>query len=380
MKAQIYMVTPSHLFTNARNVDVFFKNAGAGLQRKSTEFGDGIIEHGGFSTTESFPRMPHNFGDQYPYSNFIAELTAHPIKRKPAVVNFETNTLRYNSAYWLTIDRLTKHGEMARIEASIDGAQAPPAGPRFGPGAPGQANGQGGGQPGGQGGRPGGQFRPQAGPQGAQRPAASKPALRISTVNIDALTLRLGESPMPKGAPVTVDGQEIAGPFSETVHLSREGGKWHSGEWTATGMAKRHGLQGPIGDAFNSYFLSVYGEADRDLAIAELDAIRNPPGPLDNLTDFPHETGGQSYAGGHRLLQSDSFRHCGNEPGTAAHCQIAAGIAHQAWFRLRISESRKSFALCSGVERQVAEWQRPTGSPRMDDASQPAARLSDGRE
>jgi hypothetical protein len=31
----------------------------------------------------------------------------------------------------------------------------------------------------------------------------------------------------------------------------------------------------------------VYGETDRDLAIAELDAIRNPPGPLTIHGDFP---------------------------------------------------------------------------------------------
>ena len=58
---------------------------------------------------------------------------------------------------------------------------------------------------------------------------------------------------------------------------------------------KKHGLQGPIGDAFNSRFLAVYGEgaADRDLAIAELDAIRNPPGPLDLHGDFPMKAAGK---------------------------------------------------------------------------------------
>jgi hypothetical protein len=50
---------------------------------------------------------------------------------------------------------------------------------------------------------------------------------------------------------------------------------------------KRHGLQGPVDDAFNSRFLAVYGEGDRELAIAELDALRNPPGPLTIHGDFP---------------------------------------------------------------------------------------------
>jgi Spy/CpxP family protein refolding chaperone len=52
-------------------------------------------------------------------------------------------------------------------------------------------------------------------------------------------------------------------------------------------------VQGPIGDVFNSRFLAVYGEGDRDLAIAELDAVRNPPGPLDIQSDFPMKTAGK---------------------------------------------------------------------------------------
>ncbi len=383
LKAQVYMVTPSHLFTNARNVDVFFKNAGAGIQRKSTEFGDGIIERGGFSTTESFPRMPHNFGDQYPYSNFVTELIAHPIKRKPAVVNFETNTLRYNSAYWMTIDRLTKHGEMARIEASIDGTQVPPAGPRFGPGAPGQGGGQGG-APG------GGQFRGQGGGQGAQRPGGqgpngpaartAKPALRISTVNIDAFTLRLADSPFPKGAPVTIDGQEIPGPFSETLHLSRQGGSWHAGEWTATGVVKRHGLQGPIGDAFNSHFLAIYGEGDRDLAIAELDAIRNPPGPLNNLTDFPMKPAAKVTA--EDIASSNLILF-----GTAESNPILRRIAKSLPASLVKPGSIFVYPNPESPSHYVVVWSVkllsgsvPAGSRGVDDASQSATRLFDGGE
>jgi hypothetical protein len=71
------------------------------------------------------------------------------------------------------------------------------------------------------------------------------------------------------------------------VHLSKQSGQWQMGEWKSEGLVKRHGVQGPIGDAFNSRFLIVYGDGDRDLAIAELDAIRNPPGPLDLHGDFP---------------------------------------------------------------------------------------------
>ena len=105
MKPQIVMYNPYLLYPNARNVDVFMKNAGAGIQRASTEFTDGIVAAGGFSTSESFPNMPHNFGQQYPYAMFESQLISHPVKRDPAEVKFFTNTLQYNQTYWVTIDR-----------------------------------------------------------------------------------------------------------------------------------------------------------------------------------------------------------------------------------------------------------------------------------
>ncbi len=237
MEPQIAIQSVPKLYPNARNVDVFFKNAGAGLQRNSTEFADGIVAQGGFATTEVFPRMPHSFGSQYPYANFVTEVTGHPVVRKPAEVKFYTNTLRYNRAYWVTIDRLTRHNADALVVANYkDGS------------------------------------------------------IRVTNTNIDALTLRLGESPVPKGKPATlvVDGHEVLkGALPEVVHLSKQSGQWQIGEWNSGARVKRHDLQGPIGDAFNSRFLAVYGEGDRDLAIAELDAIRNPAGPLDIHGDFP---------------------------------------------------------------------------------------------
>jgi endo-1,4-beta-xylanase len=237
MEPQVAIQSITKLYPNGRNVDMFFKNAGAGIQRKSTEFADGIVAEGGFATTEVFPRMPHSFGMQYPYANFVTEVTGHPIKRRPTVVKFYTNTLRYNAAYWVTIDRLTRHNADARVEAeSMDDG------------------------------------------------------VRVTTTNIDALTLRLGDSWTPTGKPITlvVDGREVTkGEVADPVHLSKQSGAWALGEWKAGSVVKRHGVQGPIGDAFNTRFLAVYGESDRELAIAELDAVRNPPGPLDIHGDFP---------------------------------------------------------------------------------------------
>jgi len=236
MEPQIAIHTPSKLYPNARNVDVFFKNAGAGIQGRSTEFTDGIVAEGGFSTAESFPGMPHNFGDRYPYAHFVTELIQHPIGRKSSEVKFYTNTLRYNRAYWVTIDRLTRHHSDARVVANCD----------------------------------------------------DKGGVHITTTNIDALTLRLDESPAAKGGPLVVDGNTVLPSHSGgVVQLAKVDGSWKLGPWNGPTLTKRHGLQGPIDDAFNSRFLAVYGEGDRDLAIAELDAVRNPSTVLDIHGEFP---------------------------------------------------------------------------------------------
>jgi pimeloyl-ACP methyl ester carboxylesterase len=237
MQSQIAIHSPERLHANARNLDVFFKNAGAGIQGKSTDFADGIVAEGGFATTESFPGMPHNFSDRYPYANFVTELAHHPINRHPAEVRFFTTTLRYHRAYWATIDRLARHNAPSRLVAT----------------------------------------------------AAED--VKVTTTNIAALTLRLADVPAARGGAarrLIVDGVEVLrGAPPPEVHLTRQSGAWQVGEWNAPARTKRHGLQGPIDDAFNSRFLAVYGEGDRDLAIAELDAIRNPPGPLDLHGDFP---------------------------------------------------------------------------------------------
>lgn len=246
MRPQVAVQAVANLYRNARNTDVFFKHAGVGIQGSSTEFSDGIVGQGGFSTTESFPNMQHNFSNFYRYSSWLPQLIEHPIRRSPQEVKFYTNTLRYNRAYWVTIDRLVRHNADATVTAAYE--------------------------------------------DGKNMPWATGPSVSVATANIGALTLRLADSPAPKNTavPLVVDGQQVlAGPLPEKVSLVRADGKWQTGELPAAGRAKRHGVQGPIGDAFNSRFLAVYGTADRDLAIAELDAMRNPTGPLTIHGDFP---------------------------------------------------------------------------------------------
>jgi pimeloyl-ACP methyl ester carboxylesterase len=257
---QAALVNEGKLSPNARNVLVYFKNAGAGIQKSSTAFTDGIVAHGGFSTAESFPGMPHHFAPQMSYSMFTGQAVLLPIKRQPGAVKFFTTTLRYNSAYGATIDRLARHNREASLAVTYDDGKPPPQ-PRRRPGAP--------------------PPRPQP-----ERP----PSLSVVTTNIEALTLRPADFGVPADAklPVKVDGADVLnGPLPAVLHLSKSSGAWQVASGPPAPRGKHHGVQGPIGDVLNDRFLAVYGEGDRALAIAELDAIRNPPGGTVVHGDFP---------------------------------------------------------------------------------------------
>jgi hypothetical protein len=135
----------------------------------------------------------------------------------PAVVRFTTWTLRYNKVRWLRIDGLEEHWKRALVEANLAGD---PDGPT------------------------------------------------LKTQNVSALTLTLpaGEGPelfLKKKAKVKIDDAELEVPGllsdrSWTVHLRKKDGKWEVLDKTDDGvLRKRHGLQGPIDDAFMDSFLIV---------------------------------------------------------------------------------------------------------------------------
>lgn len=134
----------------------------------------------------------------------------------PADIRFTTWTLRYNRMHWVTVDAMEEHWERARVEAQIDGADA----------------------------------------------------IKVKTLNVAALTLSLppGQTLIPattRKVIVDLDGQElIAGPVlsdrSWEAHFRKDDKGW-SVVTSADdkGLHKRHGLQGPIDDAFMDRFLMV---------------------------------------------------------------------------------------------------------------------------
>jgi pimeloyl-ACP methyl ester carboxylesterase len=135
----------------------------------------------------------------------------------PRDIHFTTWTLRYNRSSWIQLDGLEEHWEEARVDASLLGE-----------------NGD--------------------GPQ-------------IQTKNVSALTLAIGSGDCPldiRTEPrVTIDGDDLEAPKplsdrSWTAHFQKVEGKWKVVASADDGkLKKRHGLQGPIDDAFMDSFLIV---------------------------------------------------------------------------------------------------------------------------
>jgi hypothetical protein len=144
----------------------------------------------------------------------IAEQGRNPV---PARVKFTTFTLRYNRMFWLVVDGLEQHWERARCDAEFSVADN---------------------------------------------------TIAATTKGVTALSFVFepGQYPLDpaKRAKLVVDGQRIEAPaaFSDrsfTAHLRKSGRTWKLAPAADDGsLAKRHGLQGPIDDAFMDSFIMVF--------------------------------------------------------------------------------------------------------------------------
>ena len=142
----------------------------------------------------------------------IAERGRDPDSRK---VRFTTWTLAYNRMKWVAVDSLEKHWERARVDAEITGENS----------------------------------------------------VSVETANVAAFTLAMdaGHCPLDpaRRAVVTIDNQKVTmpGPMSDrswTAHFRKQKNQWAAADSSAApGLHKRHGLQGPIDDAFLDSFIFV---------------------------------------------------------------------------------------------------------------------------
>lgn len=138
-------------------------------------------------------------------------------KGKPAMpkeIKFTTYTLRYNRCAWVTVDGLEKHWERATVE-------------------------------------------------GTSAPGGNGVGVRLKTANVSALSVTAA-GPIDTIS-LNIDGTPILLPAFKkanetlTVVLRKENGKWTAPfkPQEPAGLVKRHGLQGPIDDAFMDSFLMV---------------------------------------------------------------------------------------------------------------------------
>ena len=145
----------------------------------------------------------------------VDDIVTRGRQRVPGHVRFTTWTLRYNRMNWVFVDGLREHWERARIDAEI----------------------------------------------------VNTSTVRVNTSGVTAFTLAMaaGDCPLDATRPVLViiNGQRIgAGPVwsdrSWVTSYRLDGNTWvGAGGPAPGGLHKRHGLQGPIDDAFMDHFLMV---------------------------------------------------------------------------------------------------------------------------
>lgn len=131
----------------------------------------------------------------------------------PSKIRFVTYTLRYNTMKWVQVDQLEKHWDRAEVDAEI----------------------------------------------------ADEGTIKVTTKNVAGLTLRMEGSaiPLDKTHPprVIIDGSELVGPKVQSpwvASFDKVGGKWVTRPNTTVAVTtKKHGLTGPIDDAFYGRFIFV---------------------------------------------------------------------------------------------------------------------------
>lgn len=164
-------------------------------------------------------------------------------KRSDEAVDFSTYSLRYNRMQWLTIDALTNHWEPARLGTEFHGLYMAPL------------------------------------IVGEPQAVLPGPNLTVSTSqNIEAFSIHMDPSRTDDyassgGRPGTHGHVTIISKFEENPQvievpglqsdrswqfsMHREGPNWRLGPLPEKGLRKKHGLQGPIDDAFLDSFVFV---------------------------------------------------------------------------------------------------------------------------
>src|SRR4051812_6998316 len=187
-------------------------------QKQAADVMAKALEEEGLKLTHIIgPNTPHRYepGAKAEVNRRIDAIVARGRNPAPHEIRFTTWTLRYNEMFWVRVDGMDQHWTRARVNARI----ADPA------------------------------------------------RIEIDSENVNALTLQMPSGYCPldgaKIPAIAIDGNEIRADAVETdrswtTHLRKENGQWQRVDSTKVeGPVKRHGLQGPIDDAFMDSFVFV---------------------------------------------------------------------------------------------------------------------------
>ncbi|PYI84465.1 MAG: hypothetical protein DME26_13215 [Verrucomicrobia bacterium] len=166
------------------------------------------------------PQTPHRYhpDSKVEINRRIDSIVERSRNLVPNRIRFTTWTLRYNQMLWTSIDGLEQHWERARIEAEFD---------------------------------------------------VNDNSIKATTHNVSALSFSFPSGLYPldllRKPKVVLDGEKLEGPKalsdrSFTAVFAKHGSKWltmKSATDDSSELRKRHGLQGPIDDAFLESFLMV---------------------------------------------------------------------------------------------------------------------------
>ncbi|HEX5271610.1 MAG TPA: prolyl oligopeptidase family serine peptidase [Gemmataceae bacterium] len=156
----------------------------------------------------------------------IVERGRNPV---PEEVKFTTWTLRYNNSFWVTLDGIERHWQQARIDARLAHRQT---GADVTVGVHGVTA-----------------FTLSMAPGECPLDNVRKPRVRV---------YELGARQRPGDPLEGLDAAPVQTDRSWVAHFRKVDGKWQAVDSADDGtLAKRHGLQGPIDDAFLDSFLMV---------------------------------------------------------------------------------------------------------------------------
>ena len=219
------------------------------IQKQAADVMAEALAHEGMRMTHIIgPGTAHRYHPQskIEIDRLIDALASRGRDPYPRKIRFTTWTLAYNRMKWVTVDALNKHWDRARLDAEI----------------------------------------------------ADNYTVTVTSANVAAFSLDMGAGgctlDLTRKPDVVIDGQHVAAqaPMSDRSWTGRF--RNVNGRWTAierldeAGLEKRHGLQGPIDDAFLDSFIMVRPTGTAMAQVINPHSIVGDGGPL-TVTGMPFD-------------------------------------------------------------------------------------------